>query len=194
MNFQRSAAVAGSGQHRRHRRGGCVVLLHDFSAGSDLDLAAESHGEPRPRPTGRQCLQRPFCPLLSPAGASAKLRPGFGTGTSCYCRRSDQAEGKQVTFRADAASPSPRSKAMEERAWTRDSHPGEQEPAGDRDILFRRAGRTPSAVRYKSFRYQAGAGRRQGELSLPSPGRTIPARRICRDEHELAEPLGRAVL
>ena len=56
--------------------------------------------------------------------------------------------------------------------------------------------RRPNAkplVRYKSFRYQV-EGKASCRQGRASPGRTIPARRICRDEHELAEPLGRAVL
>ena len=138
----------------------------------------------------------------------AKLRPGNVHSAEDWDElllpeiERQQAEGKQVTFRADAAFAKPEIyEAMEERGvdYVIRIPANKSLELEIEDILFRPPGR-PNAkplVRYTEFSLsgrelvEGKASCRQGRAS---PGRTIPARRICRDEHELAEPLGRAVL
>ena len=113
-----------------------------------------------------------------------------------------QAAGKQVAFRGDAAFAKPEIyEALEERG----ADYAIRIPANKNleleieDILFRppgRPGRKP-LVRYKSFRYQAESwkGPRRVVAKVEHhQGRAIRARRFYRDEHELAKPVGGAFL
>ena len=134
---------------------------------------------------------------------AAKLRPGNVSSAEDWDEllvagiERQQGEAKRLTFRADAAFAKPEIyEALEDRGVDYVI----RIPANKKleweiaDILFRPPGR-PSAkpqVRYKSFRYQA--------ESWSKPRRIVAkvehhlgelfARRIHRDEHELAKPLG----
>ena len=81
-----------------------------------------------------------------------------------------------------------------------DPHPGQQEAGvGDRRHLVSATGKAlpQAAGALQEFSLSGGelvpTSAHRGQGRAPS-GRAIPARRICRDQHELAEPLGRAVL
>ena len=113
-----------------------------------------------------------------------------------------QAEGKRVAFRADAAFAKPEIyDALEQR----DVDYAIRMPANRtleleiEDILFRPPGR-PSCkplVRYKSFRYQAKSWttpRRIVAKVEHHRGELVPSRRVHRDQHGPPEPLGRPVL
>ena len=140
---------------------------------------------------------------------AAKLRPGNVHSAEDWDElllpeiERQQAAGKQVAFRGDAAFAKPEVyEASEERGVTvRHSHSGQQElGAGDRRHPVSPAGKAFPAspwLRYKSFRYQAESwsqARRIVAKVEHHQGRAVPARRIHRDEHELAEPLGGALL
>ena len=113
-----------------------------------------------------------------------------------------QAAGKQVTFRGDAAFAKPE---IYESSEKRGVQYAIRIPANKsleleiEDILFRPPGR-PSRkplVRYKSFRYQAESWSQARRIVAPgrtSPGRAVPAGRIHRDEPARAKPLGGALL
>ena len=139
---------------------------------------------------------------------AAKLRPGNVHGAKDWDElllpeiERQQAEGKKVTFRADAAFAKPEIyEPLEERGvdYAIRIPANKSLELEIEDILFRPPGR-PSAkplVRYQEFSLsgrelvEGKASCRQGRAS---PGRAVPARRIPRDEHELAEPLGGALL
>ena len=138
----------------------------------------------------------------------AKLRPGNVHSAEDWDElllpeiERQQAEGKQVTFRADAAFAKPEIyEAMEERGVDYVIRiPANKEPgAGDRGHPVSAAGKAlPEALgALQKFSLSGGelvageADRRQGRAS---PGRAVPAGRIHRDEHELAKPLGGALL
>ena len=135
---------------------------------------------------------------------AAKLRPGNVHSAEDWDElllpeiERQQAAGKQVALRGDAAFAKPE---VYEASEERGVQYATRIPANKsleleiEDILFRPPGR-PSRkplVRYKSFSLSGGelvageADRRQGRAS---PGRAVPAGRIHRDEHELAKPLG----
>ena len=113
-----------------------------------------------------------------------------------------QAAGKQVAFRGDAAFAKPE---VYEASEERGVQYAIRIPANKsleleiEDILFRPPGRPlPEALgALQEFSLSGGelvedeADRRQGRAS---PGRAVPAGRIHRDEHELAKPLGGALL
>ena len=139
---------------------------------------------------------------------AAKLRPGNVHSAEDWDElllpeiERQQAAGKQVAFRGDAAFAKPEIyEALEERG----ADYAIRIPANKNleleieDILFRppgRPGRKP-LVRYKSFPLSGGelegaeTSCRQGRAP---PGRAIRARRFYRDEHELAKPVGGAFL
>ena len=139
---------------------------------------------------------------------AAKLRPGNVHSAEDWDElllpeiERQQAAGKQVAFRGDAAFAKPEVyEASEERGVQyAHSHSGQQEPGvGDRRHLVSAAGKAlPEALgALQEFSLSGGelvegeADRRQGRAS---PGRAVPAGRIHRDEHELAKPLGGALL
>jgi hypothetical protein len=135
---------------------------------------------------------------------AARLRPGNVSSAEDWDElllpeiERQQAEGKSVTFRADAAFAKPEIyEALEERGVSYVI----RIPANKKleweiaDVLFRPPGRPglKSLVRYKSFAelVEAETDRRQG----PAPcRRVVPARRLHRDQHEVAEPFGGAFL
>ena len=139
---------------------------------------------------------------------AAKLRPGNVHSADDWDElllpeiERQQAAGKQVTFRGDAAFAKPE---IYESSEKRGVQYAIRIPANKsleleiEDILFRPPGR-PSRkplVRYKSFRYQAEelvAGEADRRPGRTSPGRAIPAGRIHRDEPARAKPLGGALL
>ena len=139
---------------------------------------------------------------------AAKLRPGNVHSAEDWDElllpeiERQQAAGKLVAFRGDAAFAKPE---IYEASEERGVQYAIRIPANRsleleiEDILFRppgRPGRKP-LVRYKSFRYQAESWKeaetncRQGRAP---PGRAVRARRFYRDEHELAKPVGGALL
>ena len=139
---------------------------------------------------------------------AAKLRPGNVRSAEDWDElllpeiERQQAAGKQVAFRGDAAFAKPE---VYEASEERGVQYAIRIPANKsleleiEDILFRPPGR-PSRkplVRYKSFRYQAESWSKARRIVAKvehHQGELFPAGRIHRDEHELAKPLGGALL
>ena len=139
---------------------------------------------------------------------AAKLRPGNVHSAEDWGElllpeiERQQAAGKQVAFRGDAAFAKPEvyEALGGTRSTVRHSHSGQQEPGvGDRRHLVSAAGKAlPEALgALQEFSLSGGelvpTSAHRGQGRAPS-GRAIPARRIRCDQHELAEPFGGAFL
>ena len=139
---------------------------------------------------------------------AAKLRPGNVHSAAEWDElllpeiERQQAEGKQVAFRGDAAFAKPEIyEALEERGadYVIRIPANKSLELEIEDILFRPPGR-PSAkplVRYKSFRYQAASwskARRVVAKVEHHQGELFPRVRLHRHEHDIAESLASAVL
>ena len=140
---------------------------------------------------------------------AAKLRPGNVHSAEDWDElllpeiERQQAAGKQVAFRGDAAFAKPE---VYEASEERGVQYAIRIPANKsleleiEDILFRPPGRPSAAsrlVRYKNFHYQAASWSKPRRIVAKvehHPGRAVPARRLHRHEHELAEPLAGALL
>ena len=134
---------------------------------------------------------------------AAKLRPGNVHSAEDWKElllpeiKRQQAAGKQVTFRGDAAFAKPE---IYEFSEERGVQYAIRIPANKslelaiEDILFRppgRPGRKP-LVRYKSFRYQAESWSKPRRIVAKVEhhlGELFPRVRIYRDQHELAKPV-----
>ncbi len=172
------------------------------------------HRESGPWPTGRQCLQRTLRVGLLPPVAFVQ-RSGL---PSCQVRRSRQrAISPRTGMSSCAGDRAPTGcgqagrlrgeRPLRSRKYYEDSPFGASRStvrhscSGQQELGARRS-KTSVSPAGKAFPQALGAlktlsrrrvGRRRGGSSLSrraSPGRAFPARRIHRDEHELAEPLG----
>ena len=190
---------------------------HDDSERVVLDM--DSTESPVHVPARGQRLQRP-CSSRSATTRwrrstsmatclSAKLRPGNVHRAEDSNElllpeiKRQQAVGKQVTFRGDAAFAKPEIYVFfgGTRSAVRHSPSGQQELGiGDRRHLRSRPPGTPRRkplVLYKSFRYQAESWskpRRIVAIGRASSRCPVPAGRFYRDQHELVKPVGDTLL
>ena len=230
-NWDRGAALTSrlqsfgnphAGERRKPDRidGGDPRADRPSRGGQGFRAYRARHGldrEPGARLTGRQRLQWPLrVGLLPPVAAvhqhgdclAAKLRPGNVSSAEDWAElllpeiERQQAEGKHVTFAADAAFAKP--EIYEALEW-RGINYVIRVPANGYlemevpDLLFRSPGRssTTPLVRYKRFRCQAASWSKprrivaEVELHL---GGLFGRARLPGDQHGVAEPLGGALL